>query len=168
MLQLCACLFTTRRLPLVNPQQRQVPDAVQGRRVSCRAASQTTDHPLRHGALWCVSGALWCVSDAPQSMVVPVLVNHVMHLKHSCADPSPSPQKHVSPCYDSLDVLRLFYLVVANPLHTVTVRELPVYEPSPAERADARLFANNVRQYMVRARHCNVDPCTVCRFTVEP
>lgn len=66
----------------------------------------------------------------------------------------------MSPCYDSLDVLRLFYLVVANPLHTVTVRELPVYTPSAAERADPRVFASNVREYMVGVWVASMQ-CTV-------
>ncbi len=45
--------------------------------------------------------------------------------------------------------MRLLFLVLANPTHAVTVQELPVYTPSPEEQENPRLFAENVRQYMV-------------------
>uniref|UniRef100_A0A061RFG0 Lysophosphatidylcholine acyltransferase / lyso-PAF acetyltransferase n=1 Tax=Tetraselmis sp. GSL018 TaxID=582737 RepID=A0A061RFG0_9CHLO len=44
--------------------------------------------------------------------------------------------------------------MLANPLHSVTVHELPTYYPDEAERRDAKLYASNVRQYM--AKQCKL------------
>ena len=40
---------------------------------------------------------------------------------------------------------------MAQPLHALTVLELPVYVPSDAERADPALFARGVRSAMMNA-----------------
>lgn len=47
---------------------------------------------------------------------------------------------------------RHLFLMLCNPLHSVTCFELPVYHPSEAEREDPKLYAHNVRKQMVGAR----------------
>lgn len=44
---------------------------------------------------------------------------------------------------------RHIFLMLCNPLHSVTCFELPVYCPSEAERRDPKLYAHNVRTLMV-------------------
>jgi lysophosphatidylcholine acyltransferase/lyso-PAF acetyltransferase len=47
-------------------------------------------------------------------------------------------------------VWRHIWLLLCQPYHNVICYELPVYEPSPEERTDPALYANNMREYMVR------------------
>lgn len=56
----------------------------------------------------------------------------------------------VSPTWESIDATRHLLLMMCQPFHTVTCYELPLYTPSPAEQADPRLYAANVRQYMLQ------------------
>lgn len=62
----------------------------------------------------------------------------------------------LSPAWDTIDVRWLLFLVLANLVHTVTITELPVYVPSAEEKTDPKLFAENVRQYMLR--HSSLQP----------
>lgn len=55
----------------------------------------------------------------------------------------------VSPAWESIPAARHIFLMLANPFHSVTCYELPVYFPSPEEKSNPRLFADNVRQCMV-------------------
>lgn len=56
---------------------------------------------------------------------------------------------------------RHIFLMLCNPVHSVTAFELPVYHPSEQERRDPRLYAANVRKLMVsRARR---RPGSGCR-----
>jgi hypothetical protein len=48
-----------------------------------------------------------------------------------------------------ISAARHIFLLLANPVHTVTCFELPVYHPSEAERKDPKLYAHNVRKLMV-------------------
>lgn len=49
-------------------------------------------------------------------------------------------------------------------VHSVTCFELPVYHPSPAEKADPKLYAANVRKLMVSgAAHSSRG----CRFGIS-
>lgn len=67
---------------------------------------------------------------------------------------------HVSPAWESIDMFRLLFLILANPVHTVTIKELPVYVPSAAEAADPKLYAENVRQYMLKHSALKPSPAT--------
>jgi lysophosphatidylcholine acyltransferase/lyso-PAF acetyltransferase len=51
---------------------------------------------------------------------------------------------------------RHIFLLLCEPLHSVTAFKLPVYRPSPAERADPRLYAANVHQLMVHVWSCGL------------
>ncbi|KAI8470877.1 MAG: glycerol-3-phosphate 1-acyltransferase [Monoraphidium minutum] len=55
----------------------------------------------------------------------------------------------VSPAWESISALRHLLLMLTTPFHTATCYELPIYYPSPEEQADPRLYAANVRQYML-------------------
>lgn len=52
--------------------------------------------------------------------------------------------------WESISIQRHMLLALANPTHSLTVYELPVYVPSAVERDDPKLYAANVRAYMVR------------------
>lgn len=52
--------------------------------------------------------------------------------------------------WEAISIQRHMFLALANPTHSLTVYELPVYVPSAAERADPKLYAANVRAVMVR------------------
>lgn len=60
-------------------------------------------------------------------------------------------QGRVSPAWEMIPAPRHIFLMLCNPLHSVTCFELPVYRPSEAERRDPKLYAHNVRKLMVRA-----------------
>ena len=65
---------------------------------------------------------------------------------------SPNLQSSFSPSWEMISAPRHILLLLCNPVHSVACYELPLYEPSPEERADPKLYAANVRQQMVRAR----------------
>lgn len=52
--------------------------------------------------------------------------------------------------WESIPIQRHMLLVLANPIHRLTVYELPVYVPSEDERADPGLYAHNMREYILR------------------
>ncbi|PRW57088.1 beach domain-containing [Chlorella sorokiniana] len=54
-----------------------------------------------------------------------------------------------SPAWEMIPAARHIFLIMANPVHSVTCFELPVYYPSPAEKADPKLYAANVRKLMM-------------------
>ncbi|GAB0491630.1 hypothetical protein MMPV_002884 [Pyropia vietnamensis] len=56
-----------------------------------------------------------------------------------------------SPTYESISAVAFVAGLLARPVHRVTVRRLPLYVPSAEERADARLYADNVRAVMAAA-----------------
>eukprot|EP00884_Botryococcus_braunii_P016948 jgi/Botrbrau1/3937/Bobra.0365s0012.1 len=60
------------------------------------------------------------------------------------------PTDPFSPAWESIDAFWHIFLLLANPIHLVSMTELPVYIPSAAEKADPALYANNVRNYMLR------------------
>ncbi|EDW07630.1 lysophosphatidylcholine acyltransferase [Drosophila mojavensis] len=53
--------------------------------------------------------------------------------------------------WDGPGVLRLLWLTMTQFYNRCEIEYLPVYTPSPAEMADANLYANNVRQVMAAA-----------------
>ncbi|ALC48801.1 CG32699, partial [Drosophila busckii] len=53
--------------------------------------------------------------------------------------------------WDGPGVLRLLWLTMTQFYNRCEIEYLPVYNPSPAEIADANLYANNVRQVMAKA-----------------
>ena len=63
----------------------------------------------------------------------------------------------MSPAWEMIPFARHIFLMLCEPLHSVTCFELPVYQPSPEERADPKLYASNVRQVMV-------SPACLCRW----
>jgi lysophosphatidylcholine acyltransferase/lyso-PAF acetyltransferase len=70
----------------------------------------------------------------------------------------------ISPAWESISAARHIFLMLANPVHSVTCYELPVYVPSPEERANPRLYADNLRQSMVgECFHLHVE----CRLFVD-
>ncbi|KAK1868812.1 hypothetical protein I4F81_011295 [Pyropia yezoensis] len=62
-----------------------------------------------------------------------------------------------SPTYESISAVAFVAGLLARPAHRVTVRQLPLYVPSAAERADARLYADNVRAVMAAAGEVGVS-----------
>lgn len=56
----------------------------------------------------------------------------------------------VSCCWESMPALKHLFLMMCEPFHGVTCYELPVYVPSLEEQQDPVLYANNVREYMLR------------------
>jgi lysophosphatidylcholine acyltransferase/lyso-PAF acetyltransferase len=56
----------------------------------------------------------------------------------------------VSPAWETIGGIWHIFLMLANPLHSVTVYELPVYMPSEEEKQSPRLFADNVRKVMLK------------------
>lgn len=59
---------------------------------------------------------------------------------------------------------RHLFLMLCNPVHSVTAFELPVYHPSEEERRDPRLYAANVRKLMVRG---HARPGSGCACTTD-
>ncbi|KAH8397821.1 hypothetical protein KR222_003345, partial [Zaprionus bogoriensis] len=53
--------------------------------------------------------------------------------------------------WDGPGVLRLLWLTMTQFYNRCEIEYLPVYNPSPAEIADANLYANNVREVMAKA-----------------
>lgn len=51
--------------------------------------------------------------------------------------------------WEAIPIQLHIFLVLANPTHSLTVTELPVYVPNAEERADPKLYAANVRALMV-------------------
>lgn len=51
----------------------------------------------------------------------------------------------------------ILWLTLAQPFSRASLEFLPVYQPSPEEIADPKLYASNVRQVMARA--LNVPTC---------
>ncbi|MEW5304401.1 MAG: hypothetical protein WDW36_007012 [Sanguina aurantia] len=58
-------------------------------------------------------------------------------------------QGRVSPAWESIDAARHLFLLLCEPVHTLTCYKLPVYTPSSAETADPLLYAANMHSYMV-------------------
>lgn len=56
----------------------------------------------------------------------------------------------VSPAWETISGAWHIFLMLTNPLHSVTIYELPVYMPSKEEQGNPRLYANNVRAYMLK------------------
>jgi lysophosphatidylcholine acyltransferase / lyso-PAF acetyltransferase len=54
--------------------------------------------------------------------------------------------------WETIEAPRHLFLVLATLFHAARIVELPEYRPSAAEQSDPKLFADNVRNYMVR--HC--------------
>ncbi len=67
------------------------------------------------------------------------------------------PQDCVSPAWEMIPAARHLFLMLCNPLHSVTAFELPVYHPNEEEKRDPRLYAANVRKLMVRHAHPVAD-----------
>eukprot|EP00798_Chlamydomonas_sp_ICE-L_P008403 gene8403-biopygen12439 len=72
-------------------------------------------------------------------------------------------QDYVSPSWESINIKRHIFIMMATLLHKVICYELPIYYPSDAEKEDPVLFAENVRQNMLS--YCgnqgvpNLIPC---------
>lgn len=58
-------------------------------------------------------------------------------------------EDRVSPAWEMIPAARHIFLMLCNPVHSVTAFELPVYYPSEEERRDPRLYAANVRKLML-------------------
>jgi hypothetical protein len=58
---------------------------------------------------------------------------------------------HMSPSWESVPTLWWLWRLLTQASHGVTLTFLPPYAPSPAERAEPRLFADGVRRYMAAA-----------------
>lgn len=58
-------------------------------------------------------------------------------------------EDRVSPAWEMIPAARHLFLMLCNPVHSVTAFELPVYHPSEEERRDPRLYAANVRKLML-------------------
>ena len=54
-----------------------------------------------------------------------------------------------SPSWETLTAPRHIYLLISNPVHSVTCYELPVHVPTEEEKEDPKLYAANVRKTMV-------------------
>eukprot|EP00798_Chlamydomonas_sp_ICE-L_P031160 gene31160-biopygen6040 len=72
-------------------------------------------------------------------------------------------QDYVSPSWESINIKRHIFIMMATLFHKVICYELPIYYPSDAEKQDPVLFAENVRQNMLS--YCgnqgvpNLIPC---------
>ncbi|KAL6775996.1 PGA3 [Auxenochlorella protothecoides x Auxenochlorella symbiontica] len=53
------------------------------------------------------------------------------------------------PTWETIPPLRHLFLLLCHPRHSVTFLELPVYVPNEAEKADPKLYADNVRKMMM-------------------
>lgn len=58
---------------------------------------------------------------------------------------------NISPCWESIPAKDHVFLMMCEPAHRVTCYQLPVYVPTAEEKSDPVLYANNVRDYMLRA-----------------
>jgi lysophosphatidylcholine acyltransferase/lyso-PAF acetyltransferase len=54
-----------------------------------------------------------------------------------------------SPSWETITAPRHIFLLLCNPVHSVTCFELPVHVPTAEEREDPKLYAANVRLTMV-------------------
>lgn len=62
-------------------------------------------------------------------------------------------QYPLSATWESIKIERLLWLIMARPPWSpprVTCLQLPIYYPSPEERADPALYADNMRRYMMK------------------
>lgn len=109
--------------------------------------------PALHSALRRVSlAALSCHSVRPARLPCLPACCAPSRPTH-CTPPLPSQhslQDRVSPAWEMIPAARHIFLMLCNPLHSVTAFELPVYHPSEEERKDPKLYAHNVRKLMVR------------------
>jgi len=60
----------------------------------------------------------------------------------------------VSPAWETIGGALHIWLMLTNPLHSVTIYELPVYIPSEEEKRNPRLYADNVHAVMLK--HSNL------------
>jgi lysophosphatidylcholine acyltransferase/lyso-PAF acetyltransferase len=67
----------------------------------------------------------------------------------------------VSPAWESISAVRHLLLMLTTPFHSVTCYELPVYYPTPEEAADPKLYAANVRRYMLEFSGLKPSPATL-------
>ncbi|KAK9826820.1 hypothetical protein WJX81_004146 [Elliptochloris bilobata] len=67
----------------------------------------------------------------------------------------------VSAAWESIDFVWHAFLMLANATHSVTAYELPVYVPSEAEKGDPTLYANNVRDMMLRVGGFKASPASL-------
>lgn len=51
--------------------------------------------------------------------------------------------------WETVRALRHIHLTMSSFLHSAHIYELPMYFPSEEEKSDPRLYADNVRKYMV-------------------
>ncbi|GMH43522.1 hypothetical protein BSKO_11444 [Bryopsis sp. KO-2023] len=58
--------------------------------------------------------------------------------------------KWMSPAWETIGGMDHVFLLLTSPWHSVTIFVLPVYVPSEEEKKDPQLFANNVRDYMLK------------------
>jgi len=62
-----------------------------------------------------------------------------------------TPARGLNPSWETISARRHLFYLMAQPFHALTVLELPVYVPSPAEQADPALYARGVREAMMAA-----------------
>lgn len=62
--------------------------------------------------------------------------------------------------FSSLWQMRHLFLLLSQFVNHMEVIKLPVYYPSEEEKADPRLYANNVRKLMA------TEVCTICLFLI--
>ncbi|KAG1664377.1 hypothetical protein FOA52_004710 [Chlamydomonas sp. UWO 241] len=55
-----------------------------------------------------------------------------------------------SPTWDTINVFRQIWLLMCQPITHITCVELAVYHPSEEEKSDPALYAENMRQYMIK------------------
>ncbi|XP_047981575.1 lysophospholipid acyltransferase LPEAT1-like isoform X2 [Salvia hispanica] len=60
------------------------------------------------------------------------------------------PYQRFSPAWDSISGVRHVILLLCQFVNYIEVKKLPVYHPSEQEKADPKLYAENVRQLMAR------------------
>ena len=62
-----------------------------------------------------------------------------------------TPPRGLNPSWETIPIGRHLFYLMAEPLHALTVLELPVYVPSDEERADPALYGRGVRAAMMAA-----------------
>lgn len=62
-----------------------------------------------------------------------------------------TPPGGVQPTWDMIPAPKHIFYMLCMPYHVVTCYELPVYVPNEDEKADPHLYANNVRNEMLKA-----------------
>ena len=60
-------------------------------------------------------------------------------------------RRGLNPSWETIPIARHLFYLMAQPLHAVTVLELPVYVPNEAEKADPALYGRGVRAAMMAA-----------------